>query len=81
MTKQEEIREGIEDTIGSWFLDHKDILKIAPLATKGILTYLHSQGVVILKDIKMDRLRCSKDTLNYLIDELDYKAVEALIKE
>lgn len=50
MLSREEIREGIEDTIGSWFLDHKDILKIAPQAAGAIIDYLHSQGVVLKVD-------------------------------
>lgn len=57
MAKQEEIREGVlklttlrgdvEAIIGSWFLDHKEISKLAPLATKAIFKHLHSQDVVL----------------------------------
>lgn len=47
----------------------------------GYLAYLHENDVVIKVDREIDRLRCSKDTLNYLTIELGLVAVEPLIKE
>ncbi len=41
MTEQEqleEVREGIEDTVGGWFLDHKVVLSLAPQVTAQILS-------------------------------------------
>ena len=85
MTKQEEIREGMENVIRGY----EGAERWSGVITDGLLGYLHSQGVVIKVDRELPDMPCyshTREKTAYSRSQEDmlnagYVAVEPLIKE
>lgn len=100
MTKQEEIREEIAERIcdalegDEWFSLAEGQKRFCRLYATNILSYLHSQGVVIKVERELPDLPISQDDYDIvfypekvyreaqnIMLKADYAAVEPLIKE